>query len=172
MMTVSPNIELAPGCFAVPLIYKATAKECAECIFGSQCGPKAAARLAVLHEHYGIKPKVASDRASPAKTESGLPTKVEELVAKIQGTGIDIGRLLREKHNPFKTKPAFLKLACHLLLAIPAGISRENLRYSFQSKLNWTEGTAAAHVLQTVQALVALGAAEEFNGRLIIKRNQ
>lgn len=156
---------LAPGCYASPLIYKAKAKECAECVFGSTCGPSAAARLAVLHQHYGVK-QAPVEKPLPAV----LPVKSQELIDRIKRTGIDIGQLMLTGVNPFRTKPSFLKLACHLLIAIPGGVSRDNLRYAFKSKLNWTDGTAAAHVLQAVQVLRALGAAEEINGCISLKR--
>lgn len=170
-MTDLPDTDLAPGCFASPLIFKEKAKECAECAFCSQCGPRAVARLAVLREHYGVKTKVEKPVTRAPLEEGELPKKVRELIERVQRTGISIGAILRAGKNPFTAKPSFLKLACHLLIAFPNGVSRDNLRYAFQSKLNWTQGTATAHVLQAAQALIALDAAEEVDGRLMIKRN-
>jgi len=161
-----PDTSLAPGCYASPLIYKAKAKECAECVFGSACGPSATARLAVLRDHYGVKP------ATPViiRPVEELPKKSQQIVDRIKSTGADLGQMMLAGRNPFKSKPQFLKLACHLLIAIPGGVSRDNLRYAFKSKLNWTDGTAAAHVLQATQVLCALGAAIETNGLITLKR--
>jgi len=50
-----------------------------------------------------------------------------------------------------------------------AGIDRATLKTAFMRKLEWSEGTAAAHATQAFQALTALGAAIEQNGRLTLR---
>lgn len=170
--------RLAPGCFGIGLIYKAEANECRVCPFQERCGPLAAERLAALRLKLGIvekRPVVAKStvRPAPAKpqTSMALPKKVEELMVRIERAGIKVTETLARGENPFQSKPFFMRIACHLLLRIPAGISRDQLKSALMSKLDWGDGTAAAHALQAVQLLEALGAAKEEDGILRLRRH-
>lgn len=171
--------SLQPGCFGYALAYRAEAAECNSCPFATQCAEIAAAQLARRRAELGIvvreKPKV--QRPQRAATEvhatgvltEGLPKKVEELLARIERAGISVTTALSKGENPFTTSPAFLRVTCHLLLNMRAGIDRATLKTAFVRKLGWSEGTAAAHATQAFQALTALGAAIESNGRLTLR---
>jgi hypothetical protein len=180
--TTGPDNPDAPGCYGSALTFKADASECRTCQFAGACGPLSQERLASLRARLGIvEPtrrtfkapvaKLAETTPGPTLT-SDLPKKVEAELQRIERNGIIITTALKEGRNPFeaKRKPAFLFLTCHLLLGLKRGITRAELRHALQRKLNWTEGTAAAHATQAAQVLVAAGAAYDVDGILTLKR--
>jgi hypothetical protein len=151
------------------------------CPFAESCASTGAEQLARVRAELGVvvkekKPKVMrAPREVPADMHAtgvlteGLPKKVEELLQRIERAGISVTAALARRENPFTKDPKFLRVTCHLLLLLPAGIDRKTLMSAFVKKLEWSEGTAAAHATQAFQALTALGAATEQNGRLILK---
>lgn len=174
------TLTLRPGCFGFALSYRAESAECISCPFAAHCARVSAEQLARRRNELGIKPKEprAVRPARPqAPTEAhatgvlteGLPKKVEELIDRIERAGISVTAALSRRENPFTTSPAFLRVTCHLLLHLQAGIDRATLKTAFVRKLGWSEGTAAAHATQAFQALTALGAATEQNGRLTLR---
>ena len=174
----TPDLHLAPGCFGSALTYKESQVECQTCPFAERCKPISEARMERLRAKLGIavkpaKPVVERKQIVKDAGVMTLPKKVEELMERIDRAGIKITESLREGRNPFadKKKPAFLLVACHLLLHLSGNqISRQGLCEAFMKKFEWSEGTAAAHALQASQLLVAVGAATETDGRISLKR--
>jgi len=177
-MTTLPDNPNAPGCFGSALTFSDTAPECRSCIFATQCQPLSESRRVALRAKFGIverKHRVTKPQAPPVDDNllsSTLPKKVAEIVQRLDKLGFRVLPALLRGENPFTTKPAFLRVTCHLLLHMPQGIDRHMLRHAFAKKLNWSEGTAAAHATQAFQILGALGATQEINGRLTIRSSQ
>lgn len=173
------DLALAPGCYGFALSFKEGSPECSTCPFAGRCAVIGAEQLARRRLELGITvrekraPKAAVKVAAIGQVLTDtLPKKVEEVLQRIEAAGIRVTEALREGRNPFlNEKPAFLRVACHLILHMPQGIDRKTLALAFQKKLNWSEGTAAAHATQAFQALSHLGAAHDNNGRLTLTRN-
>jgi hypothetical protein len=177
------TLDLRPGCFGFALAYRAEAAECISCPFSAECAQISAEQLARRRAELGITPKEPRAQRPPrprAPVEAhatgvlteGLPKKVEELIGRIERAGISVTAALARRENPFPSSPAFLRVTCHLLLHMAAGIDRATLKIAFVRKLGWSEGTAAAHATQAFQALTALGAATEQNGRLTLRTSE
>lgn len=174
--------DMRPGCFGFALSFREEAAECISCPFATECAKLGAEQLARRREELGIKvkpakPKVVRQPAAPVEAHAtgfltdGLPKKVEELLGRIERAGISVTAALSRGENPFTKDPAFLRVTCHLLLNMRAGVDRATLKLAFTRKLGWSEGTAAAHATQAFQALIALGAASENNGRLTLRNS-
>lgn len=178
-MTVhTPRPDLAPGCFASALAYRDDAAECTGCPFSAECAPASSARMAQLRAELGLEGMVGPGRkrvvkaASPAATGfvATLPKKVQALVEQIDKKGLKVGDALRAGTNPFD-KPAFLRVAAHLLLKLPGGVDRNVLRAALQHKLGWSYETANSHAAQVFHLMPALGVAEDRNGKMILKKD-
>ncbi|AMB48375.1 hypothetical protein [Methylobacterium sp. AMS5] len=179
------DIALAPGCYGFALSFKEGSPECSTCPFAGRCQAIGAEQLARRRAELGIvapvkrtrtpspaPAPVAAATAAPGALTSEMPKKVAELLARIERMGIKVTEALAEGRNPFAgTKIGFLAVACHLMMKLDQGVERALLIKAFQQKLNWSEGTAAAHATQAFQALEALGAASNSNGRLTLMRN-
>lgn len=175
----TPNLSLAPGCFGLAMTYRESARECAACPFASACAPLAESNLATLRAELGIvlspsaiKKKLAAsikDSAPPA-----LPVKVVAHIARLDRLGIKLAPALARGENPFEVnqRPAFLRIACHLLLKLKDGVSRDLLAQCFRQRLEHSPDTAAAHAKQTFQILEAVGVARERNGLLQLQVSQ
>ncbi len=174
------NIDAAPGCYGMGTLYKEGSNECSTCPFGQTCGPLAADQLTRIRLEMGIalpavkppKRVVKTPSVSPAVFAGNVPKKVGELMERIERAGISVTEALGRRENPFSAKWPFLRVTCHLLLKLPQGIKRDRLCTLFMEKLNWSKGTADAHVIQAVQVLKALGAAEEVDGSLRLRNLQ
>ena len=174
MLTNQPEWA-QPGCYGQALTFNESLADCKSCPFAGDCKIASGEALARLREAHGIVVHRKRERSKPTPTapSSGaltLPKKVEELLARIERAGVRVGEALRERRNPFGKDFPFLRITAHLLLVVPFGVTRENLVTGFEQRLNWSRGTAAAHATQAFQALVALGVAEEIDGRLNLKR--
>ncbi len=170
-MTDPQNLH-APGCFGSALTFKGDAPECATCSFAAACGPRSHAQLEKLREKFGIvvpRPAGAKTRAKPEKNFY-MPVKVAAVLERVARSGVDVIGDVARNVNPFSQGPNFLALACHLMLKREVGVPRDMLITAMETQFNWTRATAAAHALQAVQALVALGVADEIDGSLV-KRN-
>ena len=166
------DTALAPGCFGSPIIYRATGAECSTCLFMQQCAPQSIQRRALLHKEYGIQErKPAKQTVRFDEATMTLPKKVADLAGRIMRAGLDVAGDMRAGRNPFAQRPAFLKIVCHILIALPLGASRKQLVYALQTKLGWKPETAAAHTLQAVQLLMALGAVRDIDGMITIRRD-
>lgn len=181
-----PDILLAPGCFGAALSYSDKAHECITCPYKASCEPEATQRLHALRVSLGVyeikkprpkgkgvpslKPKEQPVIVDPEKLEpapEGLPVKVVALIERVRNRGIDVAAALARGVNPFKDKPAFLRVACDMLIA--GGFDRPTLRTALIQGLEWSYGTANAHVAQVFSAMIALNAAEEIGGVLKLK---
>jgi hypothetical protein len=169
--------DLAPGCFGSALAFKEESSECAGCPFQTACAPVSCRRLEKLRAELGLTDLVSKPRttvrsrqhahsAADGDLTTVLPKKVQALLERIEARGINVGAALRDGKNPFE-RPAFLKVAAHLLLRLPNGFDRSTLRMALQHKLEWSEQTAASHASQVFHVLQALGVAKEVNGRLM-----
>lgn len=174
-MTHCPDLTLAPGCFGWALAFNPDTNECKACPFAAQCSPAADAALVKLRESTGVptlsklppararrQAEVAAIGMAPA-----LPVKVQALVDVIERKGLKVGESLRAGMNPFD-KPAFLRVAAHLLLKLPGGLDRRTLSMALQHKLEWGEATANAHASQVFALLPAIGAGVVMNGKMRI----
>lgn len=168
------DISHAPGCFGSATTFSEDAPECRGCIFASQCAPRSRERLRELRMRIGLPPEPEQKRTSTRKTGADMvkepPKKVAALMERFEQAGIKITEALAEGRNPFESRPAFMRLTCHLLLGMPDGFSRVNLMEAFKRKLNWSDGTAAAHVGQAFTILRSLDVIEENNGNFKLKR--
>lgn len=171
---------MAPGCFGSALTYREDQTECQACPFAQACAPKSALAMTELRARLGIpEPEKPMQRAEPKKRQprvsahfltQSLPQKVLELIERVERDGIDIGALARG-HNPFvNQRPVFLRLACHVMLAMPQGVTRRQMIHAYRKKFGWTEGTASALTTQTFQTLKAFGAVVEVDGKFIARR--
>lgn len=178
MTVATPDLSFAPGCFGLAMTYREKARECSACPFATECAPRAARNLAILREELGIaEPAPVLVEKLVAKTVSGavfvepMPKKVAAHIERLDRLGIKVSPALERGENPIdKDKgPQFLRVACHLLLKVKAGFSRDLLVQCFMEKLKHTPATAAAHAKQTVQIFEALGVAHEHNGLIQMK---
>jgi hypothetical protein len=174
-MSDSDFLAHAPGCFSSALLYKPLTVECRTCMFVKDCGPRSILRLEKLRAEFGIVvPSSTKSKTTAEPDQSGLcgtPKKVAELMERFERANIFVSRLTKGE-NPFdaRKKPAFLFIACHLLLR-GGSQSKETLAYAFETKFGWAPATARSHVLQTYQVLIGLGACVESNGILKIRKN-
>jgi len=174
---MTDTLALAPGCYGSPMSYGDDIQECRSCPFAESCKPESERRRNLLREKLGVefrgtRPKRPKPEREPgAALTTGLPVKVEALLRRIEKAGIKVTEKLAKGENPFpENSIGFLRVTCHLLLHLETGLTREQLRMALMKKLNWTQGTAAAHAIQACQVLTALGAAVELNGRIMLKR--
>lgn len=171
----------APGCFGSALTYKGQSLECSTCFFALQCAPLHEQSLAKIRASLGIvlpaPPRKMTPRtpviANGASLVAVLPKKVELLLNYMNDKGIRVAESLKNKVNPFGAtdRPAFMRIICHVLLRIQNGVPETLLRQALMTKLNWSEGTAVAHVTQARQVLLALNVARFQNGVLELKQN-
>lgn len=173
MLISHPEVAHAPGCFGSALAFKEEDPQCQSCMFASDCKPRSQARLAALRAQYGIaepKPKVARPAIKIASGETlTVPVKVAELIGRIERAGVSVTEAFAQGRNPFVSTPLFLRLFSHLLLRLPS-VTRPMLTTAFQTKLEWTPQTAASHTSLAVQTFLALGAIDDLNGQLTIRR--
>lgn len=174
------DVSLAPGCYGMSMCFKDGSTECSTCPFASSCKPLCEQQLAALRAELGIVvPVVKSQRPAAPKQHmtsalmeltDGLPKKVAAWILYIEREGIKVTEALSKGQNPFAgRRPAFLNVACALLLKRPQGIDRAIMEYAFCTKLQWKAETAASHITQARQILTALGAADEVDGMLKLR---
>jgi len=168
--------SMAPGCYGIGLLYRIASLECSTCPFATQCGPVAELQLARLRAEMGIMVPLAraATAASPTAGKplfsAKLPGKVQELVDKIERAGIKVCEALARGSNPFSQAFPMMYVTCHLLIKRQAqGVTRQELAHSFKLTMKICQGTADAYVLQAIQALKAIGAAEEKGGYLRVR---
>lgn len=173
MLITRPELEHAPGCYGSALAYREGDPQCVSCPFVENCAPLSTERLALLRAEYGIKPpkrEVKGSIVTPVGEQLSVPVKVMELIGRIERAGIAMKRDLMRGVNPFNSKPAFLRVACHLLLRIPQGVSRAQLTMAFAHKFEWSPETAMTHTSVAIQTLKAVGAIDDRDGKIILRR--
>lgn len=185
-MTTVP--EFAPGCYGSALAFKSDDSVCMGCIFQPQCEPVHRVALATLRTRLGIKTKdtreteklaaraAARQAQEPLSPEMlALPKKVQDLVNRLDRGNYDVVGKLQRGENPFGAELKFMRVAAHLLLALaPRNMSmdRDLLTTAFVKHLGWQENTAEAHARQAIQALTHVGAVDNNNGAVILRRTQ
>lgn len=180
MNTVPP---FAPGCFGSALAYKDGDSVCMGCVFQAQCQPVHVEARIALRQRLGIKTpeEIKAEKQPVAKVvfkdqspeALALPKKVQELVDKLDRGGYNVVESLKSGQNPFGAAMPFMKIAAHLLLALAPRqktIDRDLLTTAFVSKLGWQENTAEAHARMAIQALTHIGAVENMDGAIILRR--
>lgn len=175
-MITKPDKYGAPGCYGTAMGFSTKSTECINCNFKPECEPLSAERLAKLRDDLGIKvPKKTPGRkrnsrdSSQSELVSDLPKKVAALIDRFDREGLKITESLKNRENPFVRNPKFMRIACHLLLNINKGFDRQTLTTAYMKSLDWSEGTAKAHVSQVFKVLTHLDAAVELNTMLRIK---
>lgn len=178
-MTELPQ-SLAPGCFGKALAYNPSLQECNTCPFAARCEPEATVERTRLQEKLGLSVRGPVKKQTPkpkpeiegAGLISELPVKVVGLLHSFERIGVKITEKLAKGENPFATEgPVFMRLTCHLLLHYEPGVDRPTLLHAMKKKLEYTDGTASALSTQAIQALIAVGAVTENNGKIFIRRS-
>jgi hypothetical protein len=177
-MTDVMDPGLAPGCFGSPLIFNGTHAVCSTCAFITECRPKAAVRLAVLHAHFGIAapaPAVAAPLPPPRLEVGGvlISKKAMKTVDRVEAVCSDFKSALLKGVNPIvdKTKRVWLRIACDVLLEGNDGMTKDDLILAYTTKLDWGRETAIAHANHALQVFTAIGATLEIDGRFSIRRD-
>lgn len=155
------------------------------CIFKAECEPLHIEARAALRAHLGVKLPVETKAPRPAKEKPdyrdqseaalALPVKVQALLNRLDRGGFDVINKLRAGENPFAEGLPFMKVAAHLLLGFAKhnqGLDRDLLATAFVKKLGWQEDTAQSHARMAIQALTHIGAVENQQGRIFLRRQQ
>ncbi|TDW20531.1 hypothetical protein EV128_125161 [Rhizobium azibense] len=169
--------SFAPGCFGSALAYEETAPVCAVCKFAEACKPLHLTNLEILRERVGVKGKGNKDAKNPlvekptaGPAEMTVPKKVMALVEKLDSSNLRVTENFAKGVNPFAASSNFLKIAGHLLLKLKQPLDRQTLAYAYTTKLGWTEGTADSHARMAIQALTHIGAVNNIDGAIVLRR--
>ncbi len=102
-----------------------------------------------------------------------LPKKVRELLNKLDVEDLDIVGKLKNGVNPFAgiDRYRYMMVACHLVMRLKVPVTQKVLSAGLIKSMNWSEGTADAHARMAVQALCHVGAIENNDGILSVRRN-
>lgn len=164
----------APGCFQSALMCIPESAECSTCVFVASCAPVSLAKRQALHARFGIIAKAPVKKVKPITQVVKGPVLVskaaQSLIGSIERADLKVATLLRAGTNPFVKTPQFMRVSCHLLLRIANGVDRNTLVTAFMSKLNLLREDAMRRSAIAFEVLAALGAAEEINGRLVLKK--
>lgn len=165
----------SPGCFGSALAFQPDHSICSGCIFNAECEPMSRSNLLALRAHLGVtgdlaKKDVATKTILDDTGELALPKKTQELVDKLDRSNLNIVEKMQRGENPFVGLLPYMRIAAHLLINLPRPLSRDTLAIAFVSKLNWQEGTAQAHARMAMQALRHIGAVDELDGAISIRR--
>lgn len=168
--------EFAPGCFGSALAYDDAAPICTVCKFSAECQPLHATNLKALRESLGIpdsgvrKRKV--ENAPAGEAGMTMPVKTKALINRIEGAKLRVTESFANGVNPFANMGSnFLKIVGHLLLKSPRPLTRQDFAMAFQMKLNWSQGTADSHARMAIQALQYIGAIDEVDGAVKLRRD-
>jgi len=151
--------KLALGCYGSPLIYDPGHQVCSTCPHRESCGPKAKVRLAVLHGHYGITPKMTVS-APPAPTTAAASASA------------GIRRALARGLNPLKeTAPQrWLRLAFDMVISNDGKLAPSDLTTAFVDKLGEPQDQAAQLAKRAVDMMTTAGAITIADERISIRR--
>lgn len=166
--------DFAPGCFGSALAYDDAAPICQVCKFAGECQPMHLTNLAALQTALSIPKRATAKReveAQPVAAEMTLPVKVRALVDKLDKSNLRVTERLARGENPFlDTSSNFLKVVGHLLVRSSRPLFRRDFAMAFQMKLHWAPGTADSHARMAMQALTHIGAVDEIDGAVIVRR--
>lgn len=174
---------LAPGCFGSALHFQKKSMTCAACPFSGDCEPAHCISLQTMRDKLGIVAPTVRSSASlkPVKNEVDcddparltLPKKVRELLGKLDREDLGIVEKMRSGINPFSglDRYRYLLIACHLIMKMQTPVTQKTLSAGLIKSLHWANGTADAHARMAVQALCHVGAIENNDGILSVRRN-
>jgi hypothetical protein len=175
MTTIPP---FSPGCFGSALAFKEDDVACRSCKFAGECKPMHLSAQKALRERYGIQTTqevIADEKAKRSEEKAAraaaidpaaltLPKKVQELILRLDRGNYDIVRKLQNGENPFGASMKFMALVAHLLLRLPQ-VDKGLITTAF-----WQENTAEAHARMAIQALEHVGAIDNRDGLVSIRR--
>ena len=168
--------EFSPGCFGSALAYKDDEIVCRACTFRTACLPVHLENRLALQLRMGLKPKAAAKPAVEAKSSDparlSLPVKVVDLLNRLDNGNFDIIGKMKRGENPLASGFPFMKIVCHLLMRYPGALNRQMLSSAFVSKLKWQENTAEAHARMAIQVLTHIGAVDNVDGNITLRRHQ
>jgi hypothetical protein len=171
-MTTIP--DFSPGCFGSALAFDEAAPVCSVCAFAAQCKPIHELNLKTMRERLGIPaPKITQRAKRDTADQQGMtvPVKTQALIEKIERAGIRVTESFASGLNPFTDMGSnFLKIVGHMLLKSPRPLARNDFAMAFQMKLNWSQGTADSHARMAMQALQYIGAVDEIDGTVTLRR--
>lgn len=179
--------QFAPGCFGSAFGFKDNDTVCNGCVFREQCAPAHRLATAALRKSFGIQSleerneekaaeiaerRRAQDEARLAADPGllSLPIKVQDLIARLDRGNYDVIGKLAAGLNPFADTIPFLRIACHLLLHFDRPINKDLLVAAFSQKLDWKPNTAEAHARMTIMALTHIGAVDNQDGQITLRR--
>lgn len=129
-----------------------------------------------LQRRFGLTPvlrapSAAASQPSVDPASMTLPKKVQELITRLDSGEYRVIDSLAAGINPFEGKGmSFMRLVCHLLLRIDGSLNREVLSTAFVTKLGHKEETADAHARMAIQALTHIGAVQNTDGNIRLRR--
>ena len=178
----------APGCFGSALTFKGDDVACSGCIFRDQCEPAHKIALEELRTRLSITAPVTrtdaqAEQAAYKRAERealiardpevmSLPVKVQDLVLRLDRGNFQIREKLAQGENPFVHRIPFMAIVAHLLLRMREPVDRHIISTCFVQKLNWQQGTADAHARMAIQLLTHIGAVDNMDGRISLRRAQ
>lgn len=171
--------KFSPGCFGSAVTFRKDDMVCGTCKFAGLCEPAHLQAVAALRERYGIEAPAARTqkkqvKEAPAKTVDPallvLPKKTRVLIERLDRGDFDIVGKLKRGENPFSNSFQFLRVACHLLLRMKDPIDAKLLATAFVKALAWQQNTAEAHARMAIQALTHVGAVDNVDGRISLRR--
>lgn len=175
--------KFSPGCFGSALAFKKDDTVCRSCVYASQCELAHLEARDQLRARYGIKPsaelyaerrqemaaaKLAQEQAVAADALA-LPKKTVELLARLDRGQYDVVGKLGRGENPFGSAIPFMRVVCHLLLK-GLLLNQATLTTAFAQKFEWQQQTAAAHARMAIQALDHIGAVQNNDGVISLRR--
>lgn len=159
----------SPGCFGSALAFKKDNSVCVRCPFAPSCEPLHIENLEALRAKLGIKVYKRREVKKRERGTNALPKKTQDLVNKIEALNIRVVSSLQEGKNPFPASMPFMRIVAHLLHKLGV-IDRKLISACFATKLNWTPETAEAHSRIAIQALVHIGAVDEADGQIQVRK--
>lgn len=171
---------LAPGCFGSALLYEKKSMVCVACPFAEQCEPMHEMALANMREKFGIHhaPKQRRARAptvNPANAcVTTLPTKVQDLLQRLDKQSLDIVGKMKRGENPFLglKKYRYMMVACHMIMNVKAPVDQRLLTAGLVRSMGWAQQTAEAHARIATQALLHVGAIERNDGIFSVRKDK
>lgn len=169
---------LAPGCFGSALIFKEDDMVCPACPFMEQCKPVHEQALEKMRDRFGIEKKsipvkkqVVTSQDHPERMT--LPKKVRGLLKSLDGSKLNIVGDMKNKVNPFRSldKMRYMQVVCHLVMHLSIPVTQKVLAAGLRKQMNWSEGTANAHARMSIQALEHVGAIENNDGTISVKKD-
>ena len=169
---------LAPGCYGSALMFNREDMVCPACPFVEQCEPAHLMALSSMREKFGIKdvaPKKISkkEKIVDDPERMTLPKKVRELLRSLDTESLDIVRKMKDGINPFSNlnKFRYMQVACHLILHLKTPVNHKLISAGMKAHLKWADGTSNAHARMAIQALEHVGAIENKDGIISVRRD-